>query len=131
MYGVHAHCFPRRVRLDRNDVGVHDDRRVADAADGLGLRRFDAESEVDEAFEGGGAEARRRDVEHDIARRLLEEAEQSCDYKKATELLGPLLEGVFKTARVSWVRRARGGRNYSLIEQAVMQFLHWSDMPWE
>jgi hypothetical protein len=46
----------------------------------------------------------------------------------------PLLritEQVFKDARVGFKRINRKGQGYSIIEEAVYQFLNWDAMPWE
>lgn len=61
---------------------------------------------------------------------LFEEAEESYmddDIKwlllQATSLL--------KDARVRYKRKNSRGQSYSIAEEAVYEFLHWEDMPWE
>ena len=49
---------------------------------------------------------------------------------EAEELCG-LVEQLFKDAKVDFERVSSQGDEYSIIESAVYEFIHWYDMPWE
>jgi hypothetical protein len=37
----------------------------------------------------------------------------------------------FKDAKVNYKRVSSQGEGYSVAESAVIEFIHWFDMPWE
>ena len=47
-----------------------------------------------------------------------------------TELLA-LTESLLDDAKVTYKRISSRGSEYNIAEEAVYQFLHWEDMPWE
>lgn len=59
-------------------------------------------------------------------RNALEESEES-----GTEELTRLAEELFRDAKVGFKRASRQGQAYSIAGEAVLQFIHWDDMPWE
>ncbi len=67
------------------------------------------------------------------ARKLAETFENAFEGDEE-EGMGPLTklaEELFRDAGVSFKRANRRGQGYSIAEDAVQQFLHWEDMPWE
>jgi hypothetical protein len=47
------------------------------------------------------------------------------------EELSELLEQLFEDAQASAERVSSRGDDYSIIESAIYEFIHWYDMPWE
>jgi len=47
-----------------------------------------------------------------------------------TDILS-ITEDLLKDARVKYKRVNSRGNSYSIAEEAVYQYLHWEDMPWE
>ena len=67
------------------------------------------------------------------AKRVAEIFANACECEEESEMapLINLTEKLFKDAGVSFGRANRKGVGYSIAEEAVQQFLHWDDMPWE
>ena len=42
-----------------------------------------------------------------------------------------LVEQLFTDAKVNFERVSSRGEKYSIIENAIYEFIHWYDMPWE
>ncbi len=47
------------------------------------------------------------------------------------EIILPIVQRLFKDARVEYERVSRGGEHYSVAEEAAHQYLGWFNMPWE
>ncbi len=47
------------------------------------------------------------------------------------EELSELVEQLFTDAKVNFERVSARGDEYSIIESAIYEFIHWYDMPWE
>jgi hypothetical protein len=47
------------------------------------------------------------------------------------EELSELVAQLFVDAEVSFERVSSRGDDYSVIESAIYEFIHWYDMPWE
>lgn len=47
------------------------------------------------------------------------------------EDLSELVEQLFTDAKVNFERVSSRGDEYSIIESAIYEFIHWYDMPWE
>ena len=59
--------------------------------------------------------------------------EQACECEDDSGL-HPLIgetEALFKASGVGFGRASRKGAGYSIAEEAVQQFQHWDEMPWE
>jgi hypothetical protein len=48
----------------------------------------------------------------------------------ATEL-SDLIEQLFEDAKIPYRRRSSRGTEYSIINDAMIEYFHWQDMPWE
>lgn len=68
--------------------------------------------------------------EGSVAHALLMAAEV-YEPAEAEELLGEVLEQLFSEAKVRYQRMSSRGDDYSIIESALYEFIHWYDMPWE
>jgi len=68
--------------------------------------------------------------EGSVAHSLLRAAE-AYEPAEAEELLGEVLEQLFSEAKVKYQRMSSRGDDYSIIESALYEFIHWYDMPWE
>jgi len=77
------------------------------------------------ACEENGEEA-----EDGSAASILLECEDIVDPEDAPELL-ELVVHLFKDAKVKYKRSNSQGEGYSIAEDAVIEFIHWLDMPWE
>lgn len=53
------------------------------------------------------------------------------DYEESTAELADFLEQLFDDAQVRYARQSSRGEEYSIIDSAIMEYLHWHDMPWE
>jgi len=45
--------------------------------------------------------------------------------------LSDIIEQLFDDAKVRHARKSSRGDEYSIIDSAVMEYIHWHDMPWE
>jgi len=63
------------------------------------------------------------------AKKLVEVVENT--FEGDEEELTGLAEELFRDAGVNFRRTNRQGQGYSIAEDAVQQYLHWDDMPWE
>jgi ribosomal protein L13E len=77
------------------------------------------------ASEGDGDEA-----EEGSAASILLECEDIVDSEDAPELLDLVVQ-LFKDSKVKYKRANSQGEGYSIAESAVIEFIHWLDMPWE
>lgn len=68
-------------------------------------------------------------VEGSVAHVLLLSSE-ACDPSEAEEL-SDLVAQLFDDANVGYKRTSSRGDDYSVVESAVYEFIHWYDMPWE
>ena len=71
------------------------------------------------------------DPEEGSAAQILLEASEAYDPEEALELLSELVQELFEEARVKFRRTSSRGDDYSIIDSAVYEFIHWYDMPWE
>ena len=53
------------------------------------------------------------------------------DYEELGKLLKPVVEQLFKDAKVKWKRTNSKGYGYSIAEDSIQEFLNWDLMPWE
>lgn len=53
------------------------------------------------------------------------------EHEEAKALLTEGVETLFRDAKVSYRRVSRRGGEYDIVDQAIIEFLHWDDMPWE
>jgi hypothetical protein len=58
-------------------------------------------------------------------------ASEVYDPEEIEELLGEVVEQLFRDAKVAFQRVSTRGEEYSIIESALYEFIHWYDMPWE
>lgn len=59
---------------------------------------------------------------------LASEIEES---EEARALLTQGVETLFRDAKVNYRRISRRGGEYNIVDQIILEFLHWDDMPWE
>jgi hypothetical protein len=53
------------------------------------------------------------------------------DEEEGTAELSDLIERLFDDAKVPYRRRSSRGTEYSIIDETMMEYFHWQDMPWE
>ena len=58
-------------------------------------------------------------------------ATEFSDPDETSELINDLLVRLFKDARVKADRETSRGMGYSIIEEAIQEFVRWEYMPWE
>jgi len=58
-------------------------------------------------------------------------ATECVDPDEAGEFINDLLLRIFKDARVKADRQTAQGIGYSIIEEAIQEFVRWEYMPWE
>jgi hypothetical protein len=68
--------------------------------------------------------------ENSVARSLLESIDVS-DVSEIEDLLNDVVARLFKDAGVGYTRTSSRSGDYSIIEDAFQEFIHWLDMPWE
>lgn len=61
---------------------------------------------------------------------IFEESDED-DMDEDNQGLLTLAESLLTDAGVKYQRTSSRGQNYSIAEEAVHEFLHWEDMPWE
>jgi hypothetical protein len=59
------------------------------------------------------------------------QAVQQVDPQRAMELIGPLVERLFRDAGVSGTRVTARGDEYSILDSVVQEFTAWHAMPWK
>ena len=52
-------------------------------------------------------------------------------YDEGQEMLLPIIEHMFRSARVPFRRTSASGEDYSVAEQAAHEYMKWFNMPWE
>jgi hypothetical protein len=68
--------------------------------------------------------------EGSVAASLLYASELN-DYEESTAELSDILAQLFDNAKVRYQRTNHRGEEYSIIDSAVLEYIHWHDMPWE
>ena len=68
--------------------------------------------------------------DEDSVARILQDASEIGDPEEAPELM-ELVAQLFKDAKVQHQRESSRGVRYSIAEEAITEFVHWYDMPWE
>jgi hypothetical protein len=68
--------------------------------------------------------------EGSVAASLIQAAHE-VDPQRAMELIGSLIERLFRDAGVSGTRVTARGDEYSILDSAVQEFTAWHAMPWE
>jgi hypothetical protein len=53
------------------------------------------------------------------------------DVSEIEELLHDVVTQLFRDAKVPYARTSSRGQDYSIIEEAYHEYMHWADMPWE
>ncbi len=76
------------------------------------------------------AEQDQDDDEEDSAAQILQDAAEITDPAESPELTD-LVAQLFKDAKVKHQRESSRGVQYSIAKEAVIEFIHWYDMPWE
>lgn len=61
----------------------------------------------------------------------LREAEQTSDPDEACEYLDDVVRRLFRDAKVSADRANARGIPYSIVDEAIAEFVRWDFMPWE
>lgn len=61
---------------------------------------------------------------------MLLNAPEYFDPEAAYELV-QIIEGLFEDAGVEYQRYNSRGDGYSIAENALYEYIHWYDMPWE
>ena len=59
------------------------------------------------------------------------EAAEAYDPDEVSELLQEVVNQLFADAGVDPERVSSQGDDYSIVESAIYEFMHWYDMPWE
>lgn len=77
------------------------------------------------AYEKYGA-----DPEEGSVAQVLLLASEAYDPSEAEDLI-ELVAQLFDDANVGYERTSSRGDDYSIVESAVYEFIHWFDMPWE
>lgn len=70
------------------------------------------------------------DPEEGSVAQILLLASEISDPSEAEEL-SDLVAQLFDDANVGYERTSSRGDDYSIVESAVYEFIHWYDMPWE
>lgn len=68
--------------------------------------------------------------EGSVAQSLLS-ASESDDIEEVVGDLRDVTEQLFKDAGVGYARTNSRGDGYSIVENAIYEFIHWHAMPWE
>jgi hypothetical protein len=76
------------------------------------------------------AEQDQDDDDEDSVAQILQDAAEITDPAESPELMG-LVAQLFKDAQVKHQRESSRGVQYSIAEEAIIEFIHWYDMPWE
>jgi len=58
-------------------------------------------------------------------------ASEMEESEEARALLAQGVETLFRDAKVNYRRVSRRGGDYNIVDQVILEFLHWGDMPWE
>lgn len=53
------------------------------------------------------------------------------DYEEFEKQMKPVVEQLFKDAKVPFKRKSSRGEAYSIAEQSIHEYLNWENMPWE
>lgn len=69
-------------------------------------------------------------AENPVAAALIASADV-YDPDEVDALVGDEVKQLFKDAGVEYKRRSKGGENYTILETAYQEYIHWFDMPWE
>jgi hypothetical protein len=59
------------------------------------------------------------------------QAEEEADPERVTELIGDLVERLFRDAKITGKRVTARGDEYSILDGAIQEFASWFAMPWE
>lgn len=76
------------------------------------------------------AEQEQEDDDEDSVAQVLQDAAEITDPAESPELM-QLVSQLFKDAKVKHQRESKRGEQYSIAEDALIEFIHWYDMPWE
>ena len=76
------------------------------------------------------AEQDQDDDDEDSVAQILRDVAEITDPAESPELMG-LVAQLFKDAQVKHQRESSRGVQYSIAEDAIIEFIHWYDMPWE
>ncbi len=76
------------------------------------------------------AEQDQDDEDEGSVAQILEGAAEITDPAESPELMG-LVARLFQDAKVKHQRESSRGVRYSIAEEAIVEFIHWYDMPWE
>ena len=81
---------------------------------------------VDEVYEKHSKNAEEDTIEHALIM-----ASESYDVDGALEYAEEILQQLFEDAGVSYERVSAQGQEYSIVENALYEFINWYSMPWE
>ncbi len=71
------------------------------------------------------------DVEEGSVAQSLLDATDGGDPEEVGEYLYDIVDQLFKDAKVKHKRTSARGEDYSIAEDALEEYVRWSDMPWE
>lgn len=71
------------------------------------------------------------DLDENSVAKSLRDSMDVFDVSEVEELLNDVVIQLFRDAGVQYARTSSRGQDYSILEEAYDQYLHWSDMPWE
>ena len=71
------------------------------------------------------------DPERDSVAHALLVASEANHPDEAADSLSDIIEQLFKDARVQYTRTSSRGEEYSIVEQAIYEFVEWYSIPWE
>ena len=80
----------------------------------------------DMAYEEHGANPENGTVAHSLLF-----ASEANHPDEAGESLSDIVVQLFKDAKVRYKRASSRGEGYSIVEQAIYEFIEWYSMPWE
>jgi hypothetical protein len=62
---------------------------------------------------------------------LLQEVNEDGEYGNSGEKVVKMVEKLFRDAKVKSKRTSSRGQSYSIIDDAIAEFVAWHNMPWE
>ena len=77
------------------------------------------------------AHTNQKDAEEGTVAHALLNLDDVYDPEGFVRTLLDAVHQLFRDAKVSFDRYNARGQHYSIVSQAIAEFLHWYDMPWE
>jgi hypothetical protein len=69
-------------------------------------------------------------AENPVAAALIASAD-AFEPEEVDFLLGKVVMQLFKDAGVEYQRQSKRGQDYTILETAYEEYIHWFDMPWD